>query len=193
MVLDLATQVMPACLLSRNVARFRGQIIKRILFLCRGNICRSPVAERMAKRRLLSCECSSAGFYPQAGRSSPVHLQQAASVFGIDLCNFKSRVVSENLVKGADIVILMDRDNLSIFCQRFPHHIGKVLLLGMFTEPTGEIPDPYDANLIETIRILRKIESGIRDLEQHLRPRACLRHTTPSGQPVPNNRADDNT
>jgi protein-tyrosine-phosphatase/predicted ATP-grasp superfamily ATP-dependent carboligase len=143
--------------------RLRLQFGRKVLFLCHGNICRSPVAEQMARREMPGYNFSSAGFHPESGRPSPIYLQQAARALGFDLSALRSNTVSPQMVEEADLIILMDVRNLSDFRQQFPAAIQKVLLLGMFLSPPSEIRDPIDANLQQTIRVLQQIERGIEE------------------------------
>src|SRR5262245_21977025 len=88
-----------------------GNPPRSILFLCYGNICRSPVAEKLAERLLPSTSVSSAGFFPQENRSTPRNVQRAAESIGVDLSAWSSRQVSRELVSRADLVILLDLKN----------------------------------------------------------------------------------
>jgi len=154
----------------KNLTRLRSrqQGCRQVLFLCHGNICRSPVAEQMARRELPGRKFSSAGFHTESGRPSPVHVYQAARSLGFDLSAFRSNTVSPRMVEEADLILLMDGRNLSDFSQQFPGALQKVLLLGMFLSPASEIRDPYDANLQQTIRILQQIERGIQEFAKVL-------------------------
>jgi protein-tyrosine-phosphatase/predicted ATP-grasp superfamily ATP-dependent carboligase len=154
----------------KNLARFRSrrQCCRRVLFLCHGNICRSSMAEQIARRELPGYEFSSAGFHPESGRPSPMHLQQAARSLGLDLSSHRSNTVSLPLVEQADVIILMDGRNLSDFIRQFPGALQKTLLLGMFLSPPGEIRDPIDASLQQTIGIVQQIETGIQMFAKEL-------------------------
>jgi len=154
----------------KNLTRLRSrqQGCRQIVFLCQGNICRSPVAEQIARRELPGQRVSSAGFHQESGRPSPLHLQQAARSLGFDLSALRSSTVSPRMVEEADLIILMDGRNLLDFSQQFPRDLEKVLLLGMFLSPPSEIRDPYDANLQQTINILQQIERGIQEFAKEL-------------------------
>lgn len=119
----------------------------RILFLCWGNICRSPMAERYAARRVAAADAdldvSSAGFVEREGRSSPDTAVAVASEFGVDLADHGSAHVTREMVDGSDLVFLMDVDNYRRFRGRFPDAVEKAFLLRAVREEGGvEIPDP---------------------------------------------------
>lgn len=154
----------------RNLARFRSrhQACRRVLFLCYGNICRSPVAEQLARREMPELTFSSAGLHAEPGRPSPLHLQGVGRAAGIDLSNFKSQTVSAEMVEQADLIILMDTRNLFDLSREFPAALHKVLLLGMFASSTIEINDPYGASLREIIAVFQQVQAGVAGLAKEL-------------------------
>jgi protein-tyrosine-phosphatase/predicted ATP-grasp superfamily ATP-dependent carboligase len=135
--------------------------IRNVLILCYGNICRSPFAEATLKRRLPTLSVASAGFYPQPGRSSPIPFRSAALSLGCDLSDHRSRVVSREMVKSADVVLLMDVSNLDFFRRQFSTELGKILMLGHFLSSPSDIRDPYDSNLSQTINVLEQIVEAV--------------------------------
>lgn len=142
-----------------------GRTLQRMLFLCYGNICRSPVAAALARRILPSAEISSAGFFAAEGRRSPDNIRWAAGQMGLDSSHWASRMVSDAMVEGADVIFVMDLYNFRDFRSRFRRHLHKVLLLGMFGDPPSVlVRDPYQKGPEETIRVLRQIELAIRQV-----------------------------
>jgi protein-tyrosine-phosphatase/predicted ATP-grasp superfamily ATP-dependent carboligase len=138
-----------------------GRPIRSVLFLCRGNICRSPVADALARRLLPGCAIASAGFVTEPNRPSPSNAKEAARLLGIDLADWRSHHVSGQMVESADIVFVMDMRNLRAFQEAFPGDVGKVLFLGMFLPGPAEIADPYGANVEKTIVVLRSIQEAM--------------------------------
>jgi protein-tyrosine-phosphatase len=135
--------------------------IRGLLILCYGNICRSPFAEVVAKQLLPSLNVCSAGFHPDSGRTSPDHLQIAAKLLGVDLTSHRSRIAMRNMAASADIVLLMDAENLKLFEQEFPGEKNKILFLGMFLSTPRQIRDPYDFDTEETSAILDEISEAV--------------------------------
>jgi protein-tyrosine-phosphatase/predicted ATP-grasp superfamily ATP-dependent carboligase len=135
---------------------------RKILFLCHGNICRSPVAESLIRLRYPAFDVQSAGFHPAAGRSSPPHIQKLAREFSIDLSNHFSRCVTADMACDADTIFLHDMRNYDHFCGSFPQDKNKILFLGLFCHPPLlEIKDPYDLNDEETSQVLRQIYTAV--------------------------------
>jgi protein-tyrosine-phosphatase len=154
-----------------NLRRFLawGKRPRKILFLCYGNICRSPVAELLMRMRYPTFEVHAAGFHPTVGRASPPHIQSLAGAFSIDLSNSMSRRVTADMVRDADAVFIHDMRNYDHFCQEFPRDKNKILFLGLFVDPPLlEIKDPYDSDLVETFRILQQISVAIDSIGKKL-------------------------
>ena len=116
-----------------------------VLFLCLGNLCRSPFAAAAAAARLPGVACASAGFLSHDGRASPPHVVLTARSLGVDVASARARRVTAADVAAADLVVCMDTSHLERVAAEFPHAMAKTTLLGLF-EPDGpaEIRDPYE-------------------------------------------------
>lgn len=153
----------------RNLVQ-RTVPLKSLLFLCYGNICRSPVAEQLAKRVLKNLEIESAGFYEREGRSSPQNVISAANRMGIDLVHCSSRRVTDQQIERADLIFVMDATNYSDLVRKYPKAVGRTLLLGFFLEqPTVNILDPYRASDEKTWEVVSQISRAINALARQLR------------------------
>jgi protein-tyrosine-phosphatase/predicted ATP-grasp superfamily ATP-dependent carboligase len=161
-----------AALQARAARRLHRQNLRRllasdrpaqsVLFLCFGNICRSPASELLMKIRHPQLDVSSAGFYPVGGRSSPKEFQDVAKELAIDLAGWSSQRVSIEMVRNADIIFLHDMRNYNDFCAAFGGYKHKALLLGMFLEPASlEIKDPFEAGFTAALQILKQISAAI--------------------------------
>jgi protein-tyrosine phosphatase len=82
----------------------------KVLVICTGNICRSPVAAAFLARSLAGADVSSAGLVAPGRRADPMSAA-AAGVKGIDLADHRSRVIDRRLLTedGADLVLTMER------------------------------------------------------------------------------------
>ncbi len=138
---------------------------RKILFLCYGNICRSPLAAALAEKRLSGVTIDSAGFHEQTGRSCPQKILRIGKSFGIDLSNHRSARVTREGLATADLVIAMDVENLNCVRQEFPEMANRTTLLGLFGTPeTLAIADPYRADEAATNKICEQIRQGIEGL-----------------------------
>ncbi len=135
---------------------------RKIVFLCYGNICRSPLAAKLAEQRLSGVAIDSAGFHATAGRSSPEKMQRIGSSLGIDLSDHRSARATRELLTGADLVVAMDLENLQRLHSEFPDAKEHTTLLGLFGNPPRlVIADPYLAEEAETRKICEQVQSGI--------------------------------
>jgi len=125
----------------------------RILLICMGNICRSPTAEGVLRRKLAqagladSVEVDSAGTLGyHAGEPPDPRAQKAAAKRGYDLSKLRARRVKEADFLRFDMILAMDRDNLAELRRACP--AAQVSRLGLFLEyarnfEAEEVPDPY--------------------------------------------------
>ncbi|MGO3768598.1 MAG: low molecular weight protein-tyrosine-phosphatase [Vreelandella alkaliphila] len=126
--------------------------MKRVLFVCLGNICRSPTAEGVfwhaVEEAGLSCHISvdSCGVGNwHVGKAPDTRAQIAASRRGIDISHLRARQLSASDFLEFDYVLGMDRDNLKAMRALQPSasraHVG--LFLDFADLPDAEVPDPY--------------------------------------------------
>ena len=124
---------------------------KSLLFVCLGNICRSPLCEGIAKKYVktkeLSCFVDSAGTGNwHIGEAPCEGSQKIASMHGIDISNHKARQITKEDIKNFDIIVALDSKNLADL-----HAMGAkdALLLGDFGFEGADVPDPYFFNGFE--------------------------------------------
>ncbi len=138
---------------------------KSVLVMCKGNICRSPFAEKVLLRAGLGGRVRSVGFYPVVGRRTPEAGVEAARRFGIELECHRSRVISDDDVAGSDLILIFDEEHRGWLEGRYPEHMGKVHYLGAL-EASGplEIADPYGGDVerfAETYGRIVKLMDGL--------------------------------
>ena len=117
-----------------------------ILFVCTGNLCRSPMAhailEAKAKERGLDISVRSCGVLARRGTSPTYEAVKAAEKYGGDLSGFHSSPCDADAVEWADHVFCMSQRHLAYICSVAPQHVDKARLL----LPSGEeIDDPIGA------------------------------------------------
>ncbi len=120
---------------------------KTVLFVCNGNICRSPYAEVLARRLLPgSVAVESAGFIG-ADRPSPPEAVQVAGERGLDLAPHRSQKLETAHLREVELVVVMDEAQRHRLVASRPELADRVLLLGdLDPEPITRraIPDPVD-------------------------------------------------
>lgn len=159
----------------------RSQEPIRLLFVCMGNICRSPTAEG-AFRKLVSeagldhaFEIDSAGTLGyHAGEPPDRRSQKAALARGIDLSGLRARRVAAADFERFDLVLAMDRSNLDDLERACPpKHRHKLKLFLSYAPDCGvlEVPDPYYGGADGFERVLDLTEAASRGLLQALSAR----------------------
>ena len=122
----------------------------RILFVCLGNICRSPTAEGVVRRKAhgrgLTVELDSAGTGDWHVGSPPYGpMQDAARAAGYDLSALRARQVRAADFHEFDLIVAMDGQNLADLRAMAPAGGARVALFTDFAPDTGadHVPDPY--------------------------------------------------
>lgn len=151
----------------------------RILFVCLGNICRSPTAEgvlrTIAEREApeLELEVDSAGTAGyHVGDPPDPRTQAAASRRGYDLSGLRARVVAPEDFERFDLILAMDRENLAVLQRRAPAVARSRVRLFLEFAPeagTSEVPDPYYGGPNGFEEVLDLVESASRRLLHHVR------------------------
>jgi protein-tyrosine phosphatase len=154
----------------------------RILFVCLGNICRSPTAEAvlraLAAREApeLDLEVDSAGTAGyHIGEPPDPRTRQAAARRGYDLGALRARIVEPADFERFDLILAMDRENLSMLRRRAPSSARERLRLFLEFAPEGaveDVPDPYYGGPNGFEEVLDLVEEAARGLLAHLRQRA---------------------
>jgi len=120
-----------------------------VLFVCLGNICRSPLAEHYARRVLpAAIKVRSSGLYPRPNRPSPEPAIVAARELGIDLSNHRADVLTEETVSGTDVIFSFDDSVHQEIRRRFPSARRKLHRFALLSNDGPlEIPDPFGGSL----------------------------------------------
>lgn len=136
-------------------------MIKRILVVCTGNICRSPLAEALLRAELPELNVASAGIGALVGEPADPNALEIAAEQGLDVDDHIARQLDDNLVAESDLILVMDKGHADWINQNFPHARGRVFLLGHWNDE-AEVPDPYG----RSIESFRKVYDLIRPFAQ---------------------------
>ncbi|WP_268875720.1 low molecular weight protein-tyrosine-phosphatase [Cognaticolwellia aestuarii] len=123
--------------------------VKSILFICMGNICRSPSAEAVfrQKAQVLSLTIDSAGVIGSHAREKPDHRAQKAGIArGYSFDKIKARKVTVQDFEKFDLVLAMDQENIKDLIKIAPANLHyKIQLFLDYAEnfDEQEVPDPY--------------------------------------------------
>jgi protein-tyrosine phosphatase len=151
----------------------------KILFVCLGNICRSPSAEAvlravaMREAPELQIEVDSAGTAGYHIGDAPDSRSQAAALRrGYDMAPLRARIVETADFERFDLILAMDTQNLEVLRKRAPAaYRERVRLFLEFAPDCGldEVPDPYYGGPAGFEHVLDLVEEASRGLLTHLR------------------------
>jgi len=153
----------------------------RLLFICMGNICRSPSAEAVFRHLVrteapdLQVEVDSAGTHDyHVGCAPDQRALQAAKRRGIDMSNLRARTLVREDFERFDLILAMDQQNRSDALRVAPPHRHDRLRLLLEFAPhseAGEVPDPYYGDEVGFELVLDLVTEASRGLIAHLRSR----------------------
>ncbi|KPU03151.1 protein tyrosine phosphatase [Enterobacter cloacae subsp. cloacae] len=113
-----------------------------ILVVCTGNICRSPIGERLLRQLLPGKRITSAGIYGLEGSPADVSAQDVARRHGIPLEGHRARKLTPQIMRESDLILVMEPAHLRFISDMAPEIRAKSLLFGQWLGPQ-DIPDPY--------------------------------------------------
>jgi 3-deoxy-manno-octulosonate cytidylyltransferase (CMP-KDO synthetase) len=153
-----------------------GANVHRVIFICLGNICRSPLAEGYARRRFadvgIEVDFASAGTikHHQGAGADPGSVAVARQ-HGIDLTGHRARGVRPADFENFDLVVALDnrtRDDLARLCPE--RHAHKLVRLLDFADGSGhrEVPDPYGGSADDFGHTFDLIRLGVDGLAARL-------------------------
>lgn len=150
----------------------------RVLFVCLGNICRSPLVEAVARKRLAEAgldvvvaSCGTGGWH--AGEGADPRMVAAARAAGHDLSGHRARQLRARDFADYDLWLAMDRDNLRGL-RKLAAAPEQAERAALFLEWTGaapplEFPDPWHGDAAGFTAAVKLAERGVAGLVQRLR------------------------
>ncbi|MHB0775652.1 low molecular weight protein-tyrosine-phosphatase [Halomonas sp. WWR20] len=118
----------------------------KILVVCTGNVCRSPVAEALLKARLPQLSIESAGLGALVGHDVEPTAKTLAEADGLKIGNHQARQITSDMIQSADLILVMSEGQRHAVAKLVPSATGKTLLFGRWLGAGGrgeDIPDPY--------------------------------------------------
>ena len=151
-------------------------MVKKILFVCLGNICRSPAAEGIFKKKIKDRELENLFVVDSAGTGgwhvgnlADRRMREAALSRGIELTS-RSRKIDHNDLYEFDHILVMDKDNLNAVKSLIKDHTypinSKIKLILSYSKKSqlDEVPDPYYGGQNGFERVLDLLDEAIDEL-----------------------------
>lgn len=152
------------------------ETISNILFVCIGNICRSPFAGGLfnklaAEKNLRHFNAQSAGLLALSGNDATFPAQKVAADYGVDLTEHRAQIVSQKLVAWSDLILVMEKSQQDMLLKDFPEANGQVRLIRHFARFGSKqrgIADPYGLNYEAYRFCYLDIEDAVTGLIEYL-------------------------
>jgi protein-tyrosine phosphatase len=117
-------------------------MFNKVLVVCVGNICRSPIGEQLLQKHLPHLEVTSAGIQALVGKPADPNSVAVAAEQDIDLSMHIAQQLTAELVAKHDLILVMERGHVNAVTKLSPAARGKTMLFGQWNGQQ-EIPDPY--------------------------------------------------
>jgi len=121
-------------------------MIKSVLVVCVGNICRSPTGERMLAKSCPSLRVESAGIAALEGHAADKTMSEVAQNHGLSLEGHIARQFSAEIAAEFDLILALEKGHIRVITEMAPSVSGKTMLLGQWLA-AQEIADPYRRSL----------------------------------------------
>jgi len=145
-------------------------VFRKVLFVCVGNICRSPTAEVLLRHQVGSrpgVEVSSAGLQAMVGRPMDDTAAALLREAGLDPDAHRARQATPSVLAAADLILVMEQSHLARIAREVPQVSGKTFLLGKWDG--CEIPDPYRQQRIAFEHVYGLIDSAVARWAPHIK------------------------
>lgn len=135
-------------------------MFQNVMFVCVGNICRSPMAEVLLKKQRPHLKVFSSGVGAPVGQPADPFAVELMKDQNIELSNHRSQQISSELISASDLILAMEQKHIDLIHSKYPEARGKVHLIGKWMDNQA-VPDPHRKDKAAFITALSLIESGL--------------------------------
>lgn len=140
--------------------------IKNILVVCIGNICRSPMAEYLLKQQHPNLHIESAGISGLTGHAADQKAMLCMQRLGIDMQPHVAKKLNSELIKKADLILVMSQNQQKHIEQTWPFAKGKTFRLGHWQ--SKNVSDPYQHDQTVFDETSQLIQACVTDWKQYI-------------------------
>lgn len=169
-VWNLAAQILGTGVFKGKLKN-RTEKISRVIFVCTGNICRSPFADYRARQKLSNVEICSAGIHAETGGPADSMAIRMSAKFGVDLVPHRTTRFSDYEITPTDLILVMDAFHQNYIQRNRPDLVEQTVLMGAFCQ-SKEFPlmvgDPWSQGETSFNFCYRQIEDALIGLQNYL-------------------------
>lgn len=153
------------CLQSREVT-IDWSRVTRLVYVCKGNVCRSPFAEALTKTHAIPAR--SFGIHATTGTRVDKRAREVARKFNVDLSGFESRLWTADEIGPGDLVLCMEPGQCAEVSRDVRAGGGQLTLLGLYNKRQRPyIHDPYGMSGAYFIRCFERIAEAVEGLRKN--------------------------
>ena len=141
----------------------------KILFVCTGNTCRSPMSaalmNKIAKENDMDVDCSSAGIFAKSGDTASKNAIEAMKDYDTDISSHSATPLTEQIIKEYDLILTMTDGHKAMISSHAP---DKIFTICEYAGYNGEISDPYGGTLKEYKQTAEDIYDCLTDIAEKI-------------------------